>query len=342
MRIALTGGTGFIGSRLGELLTSAGHQVIAIDIYPPRDELPFEFVRCDVRDQPELEKACDGCDAIFHLAAAHHDYGISTDTFDGVNIGGMRSVCGAATQLGISDVVFYSTVAVFGAAKPPLNESTRPLPISDYGRSKLAAESVLQEWTSQNESNRALVMRPTVTFGRNNFANMFSLIRQIESGKYLQIGKCENVKSLSYVENLIAATLFAWGRKERAAWEVYNYVEKPDLTSKQIAETIYSALGRPAPRFVLPYLLARLMVFPLDLFSQITGKNFSVSGARIRKFSRDVTQFEASAIQEIGFRPSHDLPSGITEMTKWYVEEGKRISESGGNTPHLPAEKPSS
>lgn len=257
MKIALTGATGFIGSRLARLLVASGHEVVAIDIYPPDEGSGVgAFSRCDVRNRAALTSVVRGCESIFHLAAAHHDFGISTRTFNDVNVEGMRNVCAAATEVGIHDICFYSTVAVFGSATPPLRETTQPQPLSDYGRSKLEAEHVLKEWSASREGNRALVMRPTVTFGPGNYANMFSLIRQIESGKYVQIGKCENVKSLSYVENLTAATLFAWQRIERAPWEVYNYVEKPDFTSKQIAEAIFEALGKKPLGFSVPYTLA--------------------------------------------------------------------------------------
>jgi nucleoside-diphosphate-sugar epimerase len=136
---------------------------------------------------------------------------------------------------GIRDLCFYSSCAVFGDSKPPLREDSPTAPNSPYGASKLAGEKVVKPWADKGDNRRALVIRPTITFGPRNFANMYSLIRQIHSGKYAQIGPGTNIKSLSYVENIVSATNFLWMRPEsqRAPFDIFNYIDKPDLTSRR-------------------------------------------------------------------------------------------------------------
>ncbi len=334
MKIAVTGANGFIGSRVRDVLEEAGHQTVSIDVYPFPGQPSAAFQPCDVRDRQTLAERMRGCEAVFHLAAAHFDFGISPATFHAVNVHGMENICSVATELQIHDICFYSSVAVFGDAPGPLTEDTLPRPDSDYGRSKLAAEAVLKSWVETSPTNQALVMRPTATLGPWNYANMYSLIRQIDSGKYVQVGRGQNIKSLSYVENLIAATLFAWKRQQRQRWEIYNYVEKPDMTSRQIAATVYKAMGKKPPAWILPYPLARLVALPLDIVIAITGKNLPVSGARIRKFSRVTTLFESKRIRDIGFQPEHSLEDGIKAMVQWYQKEGKTLP----HVKHLPDE----
>ena len=166
----------------------------------------------DVRDIEAVREAVAGCDAVLHLAAAHHDFGINESTFFAVNKDGASVLCQAMDELGVRRVCFYSTVAVYGSAAPPLTEETHPEPESHYGRSKLAGEKVFEAWTLQGDDRRALVIRPTVTFGPYNFANMYSLIRQIDRKQFFQAGKASNIKSLSYIENIMAATLWLWER----------------------------------------------------------------------------------------------------------------------------------
>jgi nucleoside-diphosphate-sugar epimerase len=332
MKILITGGTGFIGRYFVESLSRQGHALVLLDLHVPDFDLgDAEFRRGDVRDADALEQSLAGCDGVLHLAAAHHDFGIDDATFATVNVGGAEALCRAMEQRGVVDVCYFSTVAVYGDASPPLDEQATPAPNSPYGRTKLAAENVFQKWVAQDGRRRCLAIRPTVTFGPRNFANMYTLIRQIERGAFVAVGEGQNIKSLSYVENLVDATCQMWFRPgdQRRAWEVFNYVEKPDLTSDQIASCIYRALGKERPRWRVPYGLARLVVWPLDLVIAATGVNLPISGARIYKLARAQTQFESQAIREAGYRQQIPLEQGIEKMVAWYVAEGKQLGERG-------------
>src|SRR5690625_7897155 len=90
-----------------------------------------------------------GCTAVLNLAAAHHDFGIGTATFESVNVGGARTVCAAMEHHGITNLCFYSSVAVYGEHTSPPDEHTVPDPVNDYGRTKLAAEGVYRAWEAE-------------------------------------------------------------------------------------------------------------------------------------------------------------------------------------------------
>jgi nucleoside-diphosphate-sugar epimerase len=226
-------------------------------------------------------------------------------------------------ELNVRKACFYSTVAVYGSAPEPHHEDAPTNPSSPYGGSKLAGEKVFAAWASKGEGRTCLVIRPTVTFGPRNFANMYSLIRQIYSGKYFQVGPGTNIKSLSYVENIVAATAFLWERPGAKPFEVFNYIDKPDLTSKQIGETIYAGLDRrPSRGFAVPMWLAMLGGLPFDIVIALTGKNLPISTARSRSCSTQ-TKFEADKLARAGYTPRIPLVDGIDKMVKWYLAEGK-------------------
>jgi len=347
MKILITGGSGFIGRYFVDGLTKLGHQVVVFDLHPFEEGFPtldlskVEFVQGDVRDETALTKAADGCDAILHLAAAHHDFGITESTFDAVNVGGARSVCQVMKSTGIINSCFFSTVAIYGEAKPPVSEDAPTNAVSPYGKTKLGAEGVFREWVDSKDGNRCLVIRPTVTFGRGNFANMFTLIKQIDKGRYLPVGAGTNIKSLSYVENIVAATLKLWldPKPDQPAYAPFNYVCKPDMSSGEIAKIIYESLGKKPPSFNVPYWFARMLALPLDVIIAITGKNLPVSGARIKKMAKSQTQYESKTIREAGFEQEISLREGIERMVHWYVESGKEEAEKGVKR-RLPPETP--
>jgi len=184
-------------------------------------------------------------------------------------------------------------------------------------------------------------MRPTVTFGMGNFANMFTLIKQIESNRFLPVGAGTNIKSLSYVENIVDAVLTLWlaSKPSQSSYRPFNYVCKPDLSSGEIANIIYEALGKKPPKIRVPYWLARALALPLDLVIAVTKKNLPVSGARIKKMAKSQTQFESQLIREAGFEQKISLREGIEKMVHWYVESGKVEAEKGIKR-RLPPEHP--
>lgn len=327
MNICITGGSGFIGTYFCNALSSAGHRITVLDLIKPAAGLPHDrFVQGDIRDPVAANEALAGCTTLINLAAAHHDFGIAHDTYFSVNELGSQVLCDAMDRLGVRDAIFYSTVAVYGTAAEPHHEHSPCNPDTPYGASKLAGEKVFQKWTQQGSDRRCLVIRPTVTFGPQNFANMYSLIRQIHRKRFVQVGPGVNIKSLSYVENLVAATLFLWQKSGRAAFDVYNFIDKPDFTSRQISEAIYDSLGWKFPSIRIPLGFALFAALPFDAVIGLTGRNLPISGARVRKLFNTQTKFEADKLAQSGFKTDIPLKEGIRRMVEWYVKDGRNQS----------------
>lgn len=327
MRICVMGGSGFIGHYFCEAFQARGDQVTILDLVAPRFNVKSDrFIQGDICDPAKVAEAIADADAILHLAAAHHDYGITHEHFFKVNEGGARVICDAMTAAGKTTVCFFSSVAVYGEAPEPRTEATVPQPVSDYGRSKLAGEKVFESWARAAGGRSCLVIRPTVTFGPRNFANMYSLLRQIHRGRFFPVGSGRNVKSLSYVENIVDATLHLWnlGGVPRFAppFDVCNYIDKPDLSSREITEICYASLGKKAPSVSMPLWLAVMMGWPFDLFTLVTGKNLPISSARVKKLCTQ-TKFEADKVRQAGHCAKHSLREGIEKMAKWYIAEGQ-------------------
>lgn len=329
LKILITGGSGFIAEYFHRDLSALGHELVNLDLIDPKGpQAQMAHVRGDIRDPKALDRAMEGVDMVVNLAAAHHDFGIAHDTYYSVNEHGSQQVCDAMDRAGVKDVIFYSTVAVYGNAPTPHEETAPTAPNTPYGGSKLKGEGVFQRWVERGDGRRALVIRPTVTFGVHNFANMYSLIRQIHSGKYFRFGAGTNIKSLSYVENIVDATLFLKGlnesrpNREIEHFEVFNYIDKPDLTSTEISDTVSKCLGKkPAP--AMPYAMGMLMGLPFDAVIAMTGKNLPISTARVKKMFKTETKFEADKLLNAGYTPKVPLKEGIDRMVQWYLREGK-------------------
>jgi nucleoside-diphosphate-sugar epimerase len=332
--VALIGGSGFIGSRLARRLLEAGRRVRIIDIAPSRF-YPELRVDGDVRDRRTWLSAVEGCSAIVNLAAQHKDNVRPRSLYDEVNVEGSRQVCLAAEEAGIESIVFTSSVAVYGQAPAGADERCAAVPVNDYGRTKLEAERVYREWQARSPKSRRLaIVRPTVVFGERNRGNVYNLLKMIASERFVMVGRGENIKSMAYVENVAA---FLQSCLELPAGShLFNYVDKPDFTMKQLVDFVRARLGRSAGRsLTIPYGLAYLGGRLFDLAATVMRRELPVSSLRIRKFCA-TTQFAADRLGQMGFSAPVGLPEALERTLDF--EFLRRPEDSAGAGPLFESE----
>lgn len=311
----LTGGSGFIGGHFHNALSQP--EVINLDLNPPSSGYQSKYIQGDIRVKEDVLRAVKGLgiQCIISLAAKHHDFGIGHDEYFDTNEDGTQVICDVASECDIYEIVFYSSVAVYGLRDEVSTEAMEPAPDSPYGASKLAGEKVLERWAAADARRKVLIIRPALVFGANNMANMRNLIKQIDSGLYFHLGKADNVKSIAYVENLVQATIFLMDRMVPGV-SIYNYADEPQLTTRQISVNIANALGKKI-RFTLPRALGVTMGIPFDILIRLTGKNLPISTARIKKLGTQ-TFHSAKKLFSSGFTPRYTTEDGLRKMVAWY------------------------
>jgi len=318
MNILVTGSRGFIGSYLCPALIADGHTVRGLDAQAERrGPVLYECMEGDIRDRDAVMKAVRSADMVVHLAARHHDFGVSETEYFEVNLGGTRNILECAGRLGVEGIVFLSSVAVYGCVSSPADENMPPRPDTPYGRSKLDAEQAITRWCGERHGRSAAIIRPAVVFGPHNYANMHRLIRQVLSGRFVFVGNGENIKSLAFVENLVHAVRFLIGRM-RPGVEVYNYSDRPQMTTKEIVGTISRLADVPVRRLRIPFGLAIGLGSVFDGLGKLTGYDFPVTGKRIKKFCT-ATHYRAVRIAEEGFKPPFTVEEGFRKTIDWHL-----------------------
>lgn len=313
-RTLITGGSGFIGSHFHSVLPN--DSLVNLDLVPPKFSCQSQYVAGNIRDLEKVRATLleFPCNRIVHLAAEHKDFGINRDAYFLTNEFGTQNLCQAATEFGIKEIVFYSSVAVYGANTTPSTEAMTPQPNSHYGESKLKGEAALRNWAAEDLSRRVIIIRPAVVYGERNIANMFRLISQIKSGRYFHVGAANNIKSIAYVKNLVDATLWLMNRHSSGV-VTYNYSDLPQLSSREIADHIAKKLNRRAP-MTLPYWILYLLALPFDLAIAITGRDLAISTKRVTKLCTE-TFHRADRIVEAGFKPKFTNLDGLSNMIQW-------------------------
>lgn len=308
MKILVTGGSGFIGTRLIENLLLDEHSVKIFD-KSMSEKYPELTTIGDVRDLDALTKACKDIDIIYNLAAEHADNVTPLSLYDDVNVGGAENVVSAAkANDSIKRIIFTGSVAIYGLDKGVCDETFVPDPFNAYGRSKLKAEEVFLKWQAKDKNNTLIILRPSAVFGETNRGNIYNLLKQVHSGKFVVIGKGENKKSIGYVGNISA--FLSYLSENKSGLEIYNFSDKPDMTARQMVDFIQKTLHRNRKIPSVPYAIGILGGYAFDLLSKITGKKYAVSSIRVKKFAAD-TAINTDKMQNSDFKPPYTFEEGL-------------------------------
>ncbi|MCT3924678.1 NAD-dependent epimerase/dehydratase family protein [Elizabethkingia anophelis] len=319
MKIAIIGGSGFVGTHLiGLLNQTSQYELINIDKNPSQKY--FEITQIgNVMDRALLISQLEGVDIVILLAAEHRDDVTPVSLYYDINVQGMKNTLEAMDANRVKRIVFTSSVAIYGLDKSNPDESFPADPFNHYGKSKWEAEEVLQEWYKKHKDWNINIIRPTVIFGEGNRGNVFNLLNQIANGKFMMIGKGNNQKSMSYIRNVVAFIEFLIEEKKEG-YNVYNYVDKPDFTTNDLVHHTSEVLNKNIPTTHIPYWLGMLGGYGFDILAWISCKKLNISSVRVRKFCA-VTQYDSTKVVSSGFVPPYTIEKGLENMLK--VEFGK-------------------
>jgi nucleoside-diphosphate-sugar epimerase len=306
-KTAVIGGAGFIGARL---LPYLAHPLV---IDRSVSEETSSVRRVDVREQERLADVLGESETIYLLAAEHADDVDPRTLYDEVNVGGAENVIAAAESHDIRRIIFTSSVAVYGLNAPNASEETPPDPFNDYGRSKWKAEQKLVAWAERNPERSLVIVRPCVIFGEGNRGNVYNLLRQVHSRRFIMVGNGRNRKSMAYVGNL--ARFLADLEGSPPGIQVFNYSDKPDLDMKRLVGVAAEELGVRVPRMAVPFPLGLLAGHGFDLVARMTGRKLPISSIRVRKFCAETT-VDTTHLESTGFEAPYTLEEGIRRMIR--------------------------
>jgi nucleoside-diphosphate-sugar epimerase len=291
----------------------ADHSVRIID-KAPSSSFPELAAIADVRNLEDLRQSIREGAAIVNLAAEHRDDVRPLSLYDEVNVGGAQAICEVARERQVSTIVFTSSVAVYGFADVGTGEDGAIAPFNDYGRTKYAAEGIFRAWQAEAPDARTLVIvRPTVVFGERNRGNVYNLLRQIASGRFVMVGDGTNRKSMAYVENV--AAFLEHSLQLPPGVHLTNFVDTPDFTMDALVRSVNRILGRSDEiRVRLPLPLGLMIGRGFDLVAGLTGKRFPISAIRVQKFCANSVY--STALAKTGFVPPVRLEEAIEKTVR--------------------------
>lgn len=304
--ITIIGGSGFLGTRICQSLEDESIDFEIIDLKLSK-RFPEKSKIADIQNLSALRDAITGS-TIIHLAAVHRDDINDKNLYYKVNVDGTANICTVADEKNIKNIIFTSSVAVYGFSDANSDEKAPINPFNDYGKSKYKAEIVLTKW-QKNTNKKLTIVRPTVIFGEGNRGNVFNLINQINKRLFVKIGSGKNKKSIAYVGNISQFILSFLDDCDH--FSVHNYVDKPDYDMNSLIMLIQHFLFKKKIMNInVPFYVGLFFGYVADVVSIFKKNKLPLSSIRVKKFNANTT-FKSNTSHNKIFSPPYTIKEGI-------------------------------
>lgn len=310
-KVLVTGGSGFLGVNLIEMLLSAGHEVISLDIlpHPSNPGGKFSFHEVDVREYDQVLQLMLGVDVVVH-AAAKLPLASSKEIFS-VDVGGTDVVTRAAEAMGVASVILISSTAVYGIPREAFIDESQPLRgVGPYGKAKVEAEAIAR----RNLAKTSLtILRPKSFIGPERLGIFSLLFDWAHSGlRFPIIGKGNNRLQLLDVEDLCMVIMLC-SEKPAQKIRVLN-VGATDFGS--LADDFQFVLDLAGHGKKLVAAPVRISVFLLDLAYRL-GLS-PVYPWIYKSMIKDSIVNVDKLSHELGFRPKFSNKQSLERSFRWY------------------------
>jgi nucleoside-diphosphate-sugar epimerase len=318
MTVLVTGGAGFLGSHLVELLLEAGECPRVL--VRPGEHVTGEvdIHRGDVTHPATLTAAMRGADCVLHCAARTGPWGPAGD-YERVNVRALETLVRTALAAGVRRVVHVSSITVHGNDVRGAADETAPLreEPNPYSRSKLAGERLLERMIRERAAPVTIV-RPGWIYGPGDRASFGRLAAKVASGRMLVIGDGSNHLPLIYVRDVARGILLA-AEAEQAVGRSYLLVNDEPVTQRDFLDAIAAELGVPAPKRHMPYRLALAAGAAAEALGRLTRRREPPPVTRygLQLLGGENRFVITRAREELGFDPMVDRAEGVRSSVAW-------------------------
>jgi len=323
MRALVTGASGFVGAAVARALLASGAQVRALlraqSSRRNLEGLSVEPAIGELTDVAALERALDGCEALFHVAADYRLWTPDPQALYRSNVEGTRHIIEAAQRAGLKRIVYTSSVATIGlradgSASDETDVASLDQMIGHYKRSKFLAEQWVLE--AARSGLPIVIVNPSTPIGPGDVKPTPTgrLVLDAATGRmpaYVDTGL-----NIVHVDDVAAGHLLAY--QHGRIGERY-ILGGTDLTLKRILSMIASASGRRAPRLRLPLGLVLPLAYAAEMAARITGRETRITVDGVRMARHRMYFSSAKAVRELGYR-WRPAQQAIDDAVRWFLQ----------------------
>lgn len=322
MKAIVTGANGFTGSHLVKALEQRGNDVVGLvrksSNVDRLSDCKLQFVYGDITDRDALKTAMAGVDWVFHTAAYVELGLVNAAEMEGVNVEGTRAVMEVAQAVGVSKVVYCSTIGVFGDTKGQVVNETFKRTQADfssaYDRTKYQAQQIVDEFAAQGLPVVSIL--PSGIFGADD-PHFGPVMQQFLKRRLpLWVGG-DRITGIVHVDDLVAAMILA---AEKGKPGEHYIISAGDLTTREMFDILSQETGIPVPREA-PKSLVRLAGNLLDPIGRLFKWQPPISRERVHYiYDRCVRVDATKARTELGWHP-RSVPQTLHEIVQTMAAE---------------------
>lgn len=324
MKTLITGGTGFIGSRLALKCRERGDHVTvfsqvnnAVEEENRKliEDHNVKFVIGSMTDTSKLNKICKGVDVIYHLAAVQHEVNVPDSAFWAVNVEGTKNLLDAAVKANVKRFIHGSTIGVFGNRQGLIHEDDACDPENIYGITKLEGEKVVH---SYRDRIPCVTIRISETYGPGD-RRLLKLFRAIKKKMFVMIGSGENIHQPIYIDDLIDG-FFRATESELAQGKTFLLVGNQRLSTKEMVDTIAEIMHVKLPKFSLPLFPFLATATVLETLLKPFKIHPPIHKRRMDFFKKSFFFSEKKTSDLLNFQPKRDFQEGVMKTIRWYED----------------------
>jgi farnesol dehydrogenase len=329
--IFVTGGTGFIGTKLVNALVAKGHTVRCLsrstsNIEGLRHER-ISFVQGDILDPASIQKGMEGCTQVYHLAAYAKNWAKDPQEFFRLNVDGMQNVFNAARTAGVQRIVFTSTIVTFGPSAPGTvrDESSPRITYryyTEYEESKCVAEKKALDQAA--EGLPVVIVNPARVYGPGKMTegNSVSLMIDLyDRGKVpVLLDGGNDLGNYVLVDDLVAGHILAM---ERGKVGERYIIGGENATLRELFAMVNEVSGKKHFQVALPPKVAMLYGAIEQKKAEWLGIYPQITPGWVETFLQDWAYTCAKAERELGYRFT-PLKEGIRRTYEWIIEQRKK------------------
>jgi dihydroflavonol-4-reductase len=324
MRVFVTGGSGFVGGNLVELLVAEGYQVRAlVRPHSPKTQLrdlPVEIVYGDLND-PDLARSMRGCEAVFHVAAHYSLWQRDRDLLHHSNVAGTANVLACARSAGVERTLYTSSVAAIGvrgdgAPADEIYQSPIDNLIGDYKQSKFLAERVAI--TAAQQGQDVVIVNPTTPIGPGDIkptptGDIILRFLRRQMPFYLPTG-------LNFIDVRDVARGHLLALEKGRSGERY-ILGHQNLSLKALFDRLAQITGQSAPQYALPNWIPYTAAWIDEHLLAAIGKTPSIPVDGVRMAGQYMYYDGSKAVRELGL-PQTPLDLALRDAVDWFLTRG--------------------
>ena len=324
-KILITGATGFLGSRLVEIMsTIKGLEILATGRTLKTQNISkksnLKYILGNLEDTKFVDSLVKGVDTIIHTAALSSQMGNPKD-FQRANVEATKHLLKAAKANKIKKFIFISSPSVYFRFKHQLElkeSDSLPKPVNSYAYSKREAEKLVQSFKIPY-----IILRPRALIGRGDKVIMPRILRAHREGRLMRMGDETNRVDITPVSNVVDAIILALDADKKAVNQIYNISNgKPELLWP-VLDKLLSQLQLPRPTkqisLKLVLVVAKLMELHAKWINGYREPALTVYGVGTltMSFGMDISK----AKKLLGYHPNQSVQEALNEFVEWYTSE---------------------